>query len=56
MISGWQVVQMAQEGLKATYLSGWQVAADNNQAAQTIPDLSLYPVNSGPKLVERINC
>ena len=46
---------MAKAGLKAIYLSGWQVAGDNNLAAQTYPDQSLYPANSAPKLVERIN-
>ena len=48
-------MQMAKAGLKAIYLSGWQVAGDNNLAAQTYPDQSLYPANSAPKLVERIN-
>ncbi|XP_044164107.1 LOW QUALITY PROTEIN: isocitrate lyase [Acropora millepora] len=48
-------VQMAKAGLKAIYLSGWQVAGDGNLAAQTYPDQSLYPSNSAPKLVERIN-
>lgn len=42
-------------GLKAIYLSGWQVAADANSAGQTYPDQSLYPVDSVPKIVERIN-
>lgn len=42
-------------GLKAIYLSGWQVAGDANTAAQTYPDQSLYPVDSVPKIVERIN-
>lgn len=55
MLSGGQAVQMAKAGLKAIYLSGWQVAGDNNLAAQTYPDQSLYPANSAPKLVERIN-
>ena len=55
VISGGQAVQMAKAGLKAIYLSGWQVAGDNNLAAQTYPDQSLYPANSAPKLVERIN-
>ena len=55
MISGGQAVQMAKAGLKAIYLSGWQVAGDNNLAGQTYPDQSLYPANSAPKLVERIN-
>lgn len=55
VISGGQAVQMAKAGLRAIYLSGWQVAGDNNLAAQTYPDQSLYPANSAPKLVERIN-
>ena len=46
---------MAKAGLKAIYLSGWQVAADANEAGQTFPDQSLYPANSAPKLVHRIN-
>ena len=44
-----------QGGLKAIYLSGWQVAADGNLAGQTYPDQSLYPVNSVPQMVRRIN-
>jgi isocitrate lyase len=52
---GMQAVQMAKAGLKGIYLSGWQVAADANLAGQTFPDQSLYPANSAPKLVERIN-
>ena len=48
-------MQMAKAGLKAIYLSGWQVSADYNLAAQTYPDLGLYPVNSAPRLVEAIN-
>jgi isocitrate lyase len=44
-----------QAGLQAIYVSGWQVAADANQASQTYPDQSLYPADSAPKLVERIN-
>ena len=44
-----------QAGLKAIYLSGWQVAADANTALQTYPDQSLYPADSVPKVVERIN-
>ena len=55
VISGGQAVQMAKAGLKAIYLSGWQVSADYNLAAQTYPDLGLYPVNSAPRLVEAIN-
>ncbi|MER3558528.1 MAG: isocitrate lyase, partial [Armatimonadota bacterium] len=54
-MTGTQAVQMVQAGLKAIYLSGWQVAADANLAHQTYPDLSLYPVNSVPALVKRIN-
>jgi isocitrate lyase len=54
-LTGTQAVQMVQAGLKAIYLSGWQVAADANLALQTYPDLSLYPANSVPALVKRIN-
>ncbi|MBY0423176.1 MAG: isocitrate lyase [Parvularculaceae bacterium] len=54
-LSGNQAVQMAKAGLKAIYLSGWQVAGDANAAAQTYPDQSLYPANSGPELARRIN-
>lgn len=54
-ISGGQAVQMAKAGLEAIYLSGWQVAADANLAGSVYPDQSLYPANSAPKLVERIN-
>ncbi len=54
-ISGGQAVQMAKAGLKAIYLSGWQVAGDANEAGQVYPDQSLYPANSGPSLVRRIN-
>ena len=54
-LSGNQAVQMVQAGLKAIYLSGWQVAADANLSGQTYPDQSLYPANSGPMLVKRIN-
>ncbi len=54
-LTGGQAVQMVKAGLDAIYLSGWQVAADGNQAGQTYPDQSLYPVNSVPKLVERLN-
>lgn len=46
---------MVQAGLKAIYLSGWQVAADANSGLQTYPDQSLYPVDSVPKVVARIN-
>ncbi len=54
-LSGGQVVQMVRAGLKAVYLSGWQVAADANLAGQTYPDQSLYPVNSVPAVVRRLN-
>ncbi len=54
-LTGTQAVQMVQAGLKAIYLSGWQVAADANLMGQTYPDMSLYPVNSVPALVKRIN-
>jgi len=54
-VTGNQAVQMVKAGLKAIYLSGWQVAADNNTAGTTYPDQSLYPANSGPELVRKIN-
>jgi isocitrate lyase len=54
-VTGNQAVQMVRGGLKAIYLSGWQVAADGNVAGQTYPDQSLYPVNSVPSVVRRIN-
>jgi len=54
-LTGSQAVEMAKAGLKAIYVSGWQVAADNNLANQTYPDLSLYPSNSVPNLVRRLN-
>ena len=54
-LSGNQAVQMVQVGLQAIYLSGWQVAADANLAGQTYPDQSLYPADSVPRLVKRIN-
>jgi isocitrate lyase len=54
-MTGGQAVQMVKAGLKAIYLSGWQVAADANLSGQTYPDQSLYPVNSVPALVRRIN-
>jgi isocitrate lyase len=54
-ITGNQAVQMVKAGLQAIYLSGWQVAADGNLAAQTYPDQSLYPANSVPQMVRRIN-
>jgi len=54
-LSGNQAVQMVRAGLKAIYVSGWQVAADANTSGQMYPDQSLYPVDSVPTLVERIN-
>ncbi|MGK2285348.1 isocitrate lyase [Pedomonas sp. V897] len=54
-LSGNQAMQMVRAGLKAIYLSGWQVAADNNTAGQMYPDQSLYPANAAPELVRRIN-
>lgn len=54
-LTGNQAVQMVQAGLKAIYISGWQVAADGNDAFQTYPDQSLYPVQSVPHLITRIN-
>ncbi|HEU4917170.1 MAG TPA: isocitrate lyase [Acidimicrobiia bacterium] len=54
-LSGGQAVQMVRAGLKSIYLSGWQVAADGNLAGDVYPDQSLYPANSAPALVERIN-
>ena len=54
-LTGAQAVQMVKAGLEAIYLSGWQVAADGNVAGQTYPDQSLYPVNSVPTLVRRLN-
>lgn len=54
-MTGTQAVQMVRGGLEAVYLSGWQVAADANLAGQTYPDQSLYPSNSVPMLVKRIN-
>lgn len=54
-MSGGQAVQMVKAGLQAIYLSGWQVAGDANLAEQVYPDQSLYPVNSVPALVRRIN-
>lgn len=53
--NGQQAVQHAKAGLKAIYLSGWQVAAANNTSNQTYPDQSLYPVNSVPQVVKGIN-
>ena len=54
-LTGAQALQMVQAGLKAIYMSGWQVAADANLSGQTYPDQSLYPANSVPHLVKRIN-
>jgi isocitrate lyase len=54
-MTGGQAVQMVKAGLEAIYLSGWQVAADANLAGQTYPDQSLYPANSAPALVRRLN-
>jgi isocitrate lyase len=54
-ITGGQAVQMVKAGLKAIYLSGWQVAADGNLATQVYPDQSLYPANSVPAMVRRLN-
>ena len=54
-LTGLQAVEMVQAGLKAIYVSGWQVAADANFAWQTYPDQSLYPGDSVPSLVKRIN-
>ncbi|MFI0714574.1 isocitrate lyase [Streptomyces inhibens] len=54
-LTGGQAVQQVKAGLQAVYLSGWQVAADANQAGHTYPDQSLYPANSVPQVVRRIN-
>ncbi|MCU1689278.1 MAG: aceA, partial [Jatrophihabitantaceae bacterium] len=54
-ITGNQAVQMVKAGLDAIYLSGWQVAADGNLGGETYPDQSLYPANSVPAMVRRIN-
>jgi len=54
-ISGNQAMQQVRAGLKAIYLSGWQVAADGNEAGTMYPDQSLYPANSVPAMVKRIN-
>src|SRR5207248_5366050 len=53
--TGGQAVEMVKAGLKAIYLSGWQVAADANLSGQTYPDQSLYPANSVPAVVRRLN-
>ncbi|MCU0977403.1 MAG: isocitrate lyase, partial [Steroidobacteraceae bacterium] len=54
-LTGGQAMQQVKAGIKAIYLSGWQVAADNNSYMSMYPDQSLYPVNSVPAVVERIN-
>jgi isocitrate lyase len=54
-VTGNQAIQEVQAGLKAIYCSGWQVAGDGNSSGQMYPDQSLYPVDSVPKMVERIN-
>ena len=54
-LSGNHAVQHAKAGLKAIYLSGWQVAADANSAGEMYPDQSLYPFDSAPKLVDAMN-
>ncbi|MDX1406397.1 MAG: isocitrate lyase [Woeseiaceae bacterium] len=54
-VTGNQAIQEVQAGLKAIYCSGWQVAGDGNSAGQMYPDQSLYPVDSVPRMVERIN-
>jgi isocitrate lyase len=54
-LTGGQAVQMVKAGLEAIYLSGWQVAADGNLSGSTYPDQSLYPANSAPSLVKRLN-
>lgn len=54
-LSGGQATQMVKAGLKSIYLSGWQVAADGNLGGEVYPDQSLYPANSAPAMVERLN-
>src|ERR1035437_1756631 len=54
-LTGGQAMQQVKAGVKAIYLSGWQVAADNNTSMSMYPDQSLYAVNSVPTMVERIN-
>src|SRR5512140_432159 len=54
-LTGNQAVEMVQAGLKAIYLSGWQVAGDANDALQMYPDQSLYPVSSVPSVIKRLN-
>ncbi len=55
VVTGSQAVQQVKAGLKSIYVSGWQVAGDVNTALQTYPDQSMYPADSGPHLVKRIN-
>jgi len=54
-MTGNQAMQQVRAGLKAIYLSGWQVAADSNTASSMYPDQSLYPANAAPELAKRIN-
>lgn len=54
-LTGGQALQQAKAGIEAIYLSGWQVAADANLASSMYPDQSLYPANSVPSVVDRIN-
>ncbi|TLZ96514.1 MAG: isocitrate lyase, partial [Methanobacteriota archaeon] len=54
-LTGNQAIQQVGAGLRAIYVSGWQVAADGNDAGQMYPDLSLYPADSVPNVVRRIN-
>src|SRR5256885_11794912 len=54
-LTGNQAIQQVRSGLRAIYVSGWQVAADGNDAGQMYPDLSLYPADSVPNVVRRIN-
>lgn len=54
-LTGGQALQQAKAGIEAIYLSGWQVAADANTASSMYPDQSLYPANSVPAVVDRIN-
>ncbi|WP_345194444.1 isocitrate lyase/phosphoenolpyruvate mutase family protein, partial [Kistimonas scapharcae] len=54
-LTGGQAVQQVKAGIEAIYLSGWQVAADNNSASSMYPDQSLYPVDSVPAVIKRIN-
>ena len=54
-VTGNQAIQEVQAGMKANYCSGWQVAGDNNTSGTMYPDQSIYPVDSVPKLVEKIN-